>query len=136
MRTTALVNEAFLRLAGPSAPSFDYRGQFFAFAARVMRNVLVDYVREGQASKRGGGVANVTLDEALQVVKESKLDLMMLDEALIRLEEMDVRLSRLVELRFFAGLDIKGVAAELGISVSTATRDWRTARVWLQRELA
>jgi RNA polymerase sigma factor (TIGR02999 family) len=133
--TTALVHEAYLRMAGRKDVVFENRRKFFAFAARIMRSVLVDEARERQAGKRGGGAASLPLEEVLHTLETSQRDLLELNEALDGLFELDDRLGRLVELRFFSGLNVEEAAEVLDISVPTAVRDWRTARAWLRKEL-
>jgi RNA polymerase sigma-70 factor (ECF subfamily) len=134
-RTTALVNEAFLRLVGQREISFESRAHFMRTAARAMRSVLVDYARAHRAAKRGGGWARVPMDDLLSSLKRSHIDALALDEALRRLEEVDERKCRVVELRFFAGQSIAQTAEILGVSANTVDRDWEFARLWLYRQL-
>lgn len=133
--TTALTHEAYMRLVGDKAPAVDCRRQFYALAAKVMRNVLIDHARNGAAAKRGGGNAKIPLDQALDVVSAQDFDWLELDTALDRLGQHDARMAQLVELRFFGGLTMAEVSQELDVSEATATRDWRMARAWLRREL-
>lgn len=108
--------------------------QFFAVAARLMRQILVDHARERQASKRGGGNV-ITLDESAEIAPKQDLDLLALDDALNELSRLDERQARIVELRFFAGLSIEETSRVLDVSPVTVTRSWTNARLWLQREL-
>ena len=134
LQATALVNEAYLRLIGQHNVRWQNRMHFFAIAAQMMRCILVNYARDKHRAKRGGKVHRVTLDERI-AFEERDLDLVALDDALNLLAEVDGRKSRLVELRFFAGLTIEETAEVLGISVATAKRDWMMARVWLYRKI-
>jgi len=137
LQSTALVHEAYLRLAGPSAPQWQNRAHFFGIAARVMRQILVEYARAHSAAKRGGASAcKVTLDEALEIQQKTDVDVIALDGALDRLSEMDPQQSRIVELRFFTGLTIEDTSEVMGISPATVKRDWTSARAWLHREIA
>lgn len=135
LQTSALVNEAWLRLAGIQQVEWQDRVHFFAVSANLMRNILVDFVRQQQSRKRGGGVQRVTLDDALGITREPVTDLVALDEALQTLATLDARQSRVVELRFFGGLSIDETAAVLKVSSSTIRGDWRAARAWLRQEL-
>ena len=134
LSTTALVNEAYLKLAGSEHQSYNDRIHFFAVASRAMRQILVDYARRSTAAKRDGGVAaDVEVD---RIADQSRADeLVALDDALQALERLDERLARTVELRFFGGLSIDEAAEALGVSPRTVKRDWRKARAWLYREL-
>jgi RNA polymerase sigma-70 factor (ECF subfamily) len=137
LQPTALVHEAWMRLADRDTDSWKDKGHFLSSAARVMRHVLVDHARKVRASKRGGELQRVTLltgDGAGGARAET--DVLDLDQALERLGQEDDRLARVVELRFFAGLPIPEVAEALGVSHMTVSNDWRRARVWLARELA
>lgn len=136
LQATALVNEAYVRLIGQTRVRWENRAQFFATAAQFMRRILVDYARDRLSAKRGGKIARVELDEALFSTNQRGIDLLALDAALERLEQLDPRQSRLVVLRFFGGLTIEETAAVLEISPATAKREWVTARMWLRRELA
>jgi RNA polymerase sigma factor (TIGR02999 family) len=134
LRTTALVNEAFLKLVGHPVDSAD-QNHFFALAARAMRHVLVDYARERGAQKRGGDRHRTTLDAeaiSVDVVAEEMLGI---DRALTKLEQVDERLSRLVEWRFFGGMTEEEIATALGVTPRTVRRDWQKARAFLYREL-
>jgi len=134
---TALVHEAYLKLAGLERIEWRNRAQFFALAAQAMRQVLVDHALRRKARKRGGGQVHVTLDEGLGGQAPPPVEeILALDEALKRLEEIDERRARVVVCRFFAGMEVDETAAALGISEATVKRDWSYARAWLNRELA
>ena len=135
LQTTALVNEAYIRLVDLSRVRWQDRAHFFAMSARLMRRILVDHARSRNYQKRGGTLRKVSLDEALVVTEERGADLVALDEALEALAAIDVRKSRVVELRFFGGLSVDEAAEALGISGETVMRDWRLAKVWLLRKL-
>jgi RNA polymerase sigma factor (TIGR02999 family) len=134
LQTTALVNEVYLRLAGIDALQWRDRAHFFAMAATLMRRVLVDYARRRARDKRAGGVSVTTLDENA-IAAQPAVDVVALDEALHRLATADPQQSRVVELRFFAGLSVEETAEALGISPATVKRDWATAKLWLYNEL-
>ena len=134
LQTTALVNEAYMRLAGIDALQWRDRAHFFAMAATLMRRVLVDYARQRARDKRGAGVSVTSLDENA-LAPQPAVDVVALDEALQQLAAVDLRQSRIVELRFFAGLSVEETAEALGISEATVKRDWATARLWLYNEL-
>ncbi len=136
LQATALVNEAYLRLVGPSDRGWENRAHFFGAAARAIRRILTDHARGRNRVKRGGGDAPLSLDESLVSAPGRSLDLVALDEALEELAAMDEPKARLVELRFFAGLSVEDAAAALGISPRTAAREWEFARVWLHREVS
>jgi len=133
--TTALVNEAYLRLIDRKQSSWQDRAHFFAVCAKTMRRILVDHARARHAAKRGGGAPQITLNEAASVAPEQASDLLAIDEALEALARIDVRKGRVVELRFFGGLTIEETAEVLMISPETVRRDWRLAKAWLLREL-
>jgi RNA polymerase sigma-70 factor (ECF subfamily) len=135
LQTTALVNEAYLRLIDLSRVRWQDRAHFFAMSARLMRRILVDHARSRHYQKRGGGVSNVTLHEALVVSHEPGADLVALDDALEALAAVDVRKSQVVEMRFFGGLSVEETAEALHVSGETVMRDWRLAKVWLLREI-
>lgn len=135
LQTTALVNEAYLRLARAGEEGWENRAHFFAVSAQVMRRILVDWARSRQATKRGGEVKPLELEEALAVTDEHDPDLVALDDALNALAALDLRKSQVVELRFFGGLSIEETAQVLKVSPHTVTRDWRFAKVWLRREI-
>ena len=135
LQATALVNEAFMRLADVQRLDWQDRAHFLAMVARLMRRVLVDAARSRQAEKRGGGLMRVTFDEALFPGADRAEDLTKLDDALDRLSALDSRKSRVVELRFFGGLSLEESAEALGVSTKTVMRDWDFAKAWLQREI-
>jgi RNA polymerase sigma-70 factor (ECF subfamily) len=135
LQTTALVNEAYLRLVNWREARWQNRAHFFAVSAQMMRRILVDFARDKQASKRGGDAPQVSLSQASAFTVERGADLVALDEALTALAEVDRRKSQVVEMRFFGGLSIKEVAEVLKVSEETVLRDWRLAKVWLLREL-
>ena len=135
LQSAALVHEAYVRLAG-GFPKCQNRAHFFGLAARLMREILVDHARSRAAAKRGAGVSDITLNEALIIPERQNVDLIRLDDALRRLALLDERQCRIVELRFFAGLSIDDTSEALGISAATVSREWTTARVWLRHELA
>ena len=135
LQPTALVNEAFLRLADAGGVRWQDRAHFLGISARLMRRVLVDHARAHGYRKRGGGAQRVTLHEALLASPEPSLDILALDRALEALAAVDERKSRIVELRFFGGLSVEETAEVLHFSNDTIKRDWRLARLWLLREL-
>lgn len=135
LQSTALVNEAYVRLTGQNLPQWQNRAHFFGVAAQLMRQILVDYARSHRADKRGGGAFKLTLGDAAEQAQPIDIDLVALDDALKTLAEIDPQQSRIVELKFFAGLTNEDASEILGISTSTVKRDWVTARAWLFREL-
>ena len=136
LQSTALVHEAYLRLAGENTPQWQNRAHFFGIAAHVMRQILVEYARAHSAEKRGGpNACKLTLEDALQLPQTINVDVIALDGALQRLTELDEQQGRIVELRFFAGLTIEDTSEVLGISPATVKRDWTSARAWLYREI-
>jgi RNA polymerase sigma-70 factor (ECF subfamily) len=135
LQTTALVNEAYLRLVNSRQVNWQNRAHFFAISAQLMRRILVDYARTRGYQKRGGGVPKVTLDEALMGPQEKGHDLVALDDALKTLAGVDLRKSKVVELRFFGGLSVEESAEVLKVSPDTVLRDWRLAKAWLAREM-
>jgi RNA polymerase sigma factor, TIGR02999 family len=135
LQTTALVNEAYLRLVDSSRVNWQNRTHFFAISAQLMRRVLVDFARARNALKRGGERIQVTLDEKIEAPFERETDLVALDEALENLAKLNRRQAQIVELRYFGGLSEEEIAEALGISVRTVRRDWSVARAWLYREL-
>jgi RNA polymerase sigma-70 factor (ECF subfamily) len=135
LQTSALVNEAFVKLVDQKNVRWQNRAHFFGIAAQMMRRILVDYARGRRFAKRGGGIRAMSLEEALIVSDERSAELMALDEALKLLAEFDPRKSQLVELRFFAGLSIEETAEVLGVSPGTVMRDWTLAKAWLRREI-
>jgi len=136
LQTTALVNEAYLKLIDQSRVQWQNRAHFFAIASQMMRRILVDYARKRLYAKRGGEAIHVSLDEALVVSNEKAPDLVVLDEALKSLEEIDARRSRVVELRFFGGLTVEETAEVLKVSSDTILRDWVLAKAWLYRYMS
>ena len=135
LQTTAVVHEAYLKLVNQRDANFENRLHFFAVAAQIMRRILVDYARRHHASKRGGDLYKLSLDEALVTSEEKGADLLAIDEALDRLAAIDPRQSRVVELRIFAGLTLEETAQALNISPSTVRREWSTAKAWLHRQI-
>jgi RNA polymerase sigma factor (TIGR02999 family) len=136
LQSTALVHEAYLRLAGQNLPQWQNRAHFFGIAAHLMRQILVEYARGHSAAKRGGSACKVTLDEAALLTPQVDVDVVALDRALTELSELDVQQGRIVELRFFGGLTIEDTSEVLGISPATVKRDWITARAWLHRSIS
>lgn len=136
LQTTALVNEAYLRLVDAKEMHWQNRAHFFAVSAQLMRHILVDFARSRGNLKRGGEVQQVSLDEALVISAERDPDLIALDEALQALAQIDPRKHRVVELRFFGGLSVEETAEVLKVSPDTVLRDWRLAKMWLLRELS
>ena len=136
LQSTALVHEAYLRLAGQNPPHWENRAHFFGIAAHIMRQILVEYARAKNTAKRGGGTCKITLDDALEIQQKTDVDVIALDAALDRLSELDPQQSRIVEMRFFAGLTIEDTAEVIGVSPATVKRDWTSARAWLHREIA
>ena len=136
LQTTALINEAYLRLIDQKSVHWENRAHFFSISAQIMRRILIDYARRYQYAKRGGGAKKISLDDAAVVAKERAAELLMLDEALMSLAERDPRRSQVVELRFFGGLSNEEIASVLKVSPNTVTRDWNLARAWLYRELS
>ena len=136
LQTTALVNEAYVRLIDWKSVRWQNRAHFFAVSAQLMRRILVDFARSRGYHKRGGGVRAITLDEALVTAKDKGADMVALDEALNALAQLDARQSRVVELRYFGGLSIDETAEVLKVSPGTVRRDWSLARAWLHRELS
>ena len=136
LQTTALVNEAYLRLIDWKNVEWQSRAHFFGLAAQIMRHILVDFARAQAREKRGGGGLKVSLSEAANIASEQTADLVALDDALQTLEKLDPRQARVVELRFFAGLSLEETAEALKVSVGTVRRDWSLAEAWLYRELS
>jgi len=136
LQTTALVNEAYLRLVDSAHANWDSRTHFFGVCAQVMRRILVDWARSRRALKRGGDVSALDLHEALAAAKQPGTDLVAIDDALTALAAVDPRKSQVVELRFFGGLSVKETAEVLKVSPETVQRDWKLAKSWLQRELS
>jgi RNA polymerase sigma factor (TIGR02999 family) len=136
LQATALINEVYLRLIDARRMDWQSRAHFFAVCAQLMRRILTDFARSRRYQKRGGGVAHMPLDEALVAGSQADTELVELDEALKKLALVDERKSRVVELRFFGGLEVKETAQVLKVSSETVMRDWRLARVWLMREVS
>ncbi len=136
LQSTALVHEAYLRLVDDSRIDWQNRAHFFGIAARAMRQILVDHARRHRRAKRGGGLRKITLDEKLDLEAASDVEILQLEDALVRLAEMHPRTTQVVEMRVFAGLKIKEIAHVLGLSRQTIHGDWRVAKMWLSRELA
>ena len=135
LQPTVLVHEAWLRIAGNHRLSLRTQRQFYALAAKIMRDILIDHVRRRRAAKRGGSQVEIALDDANPAVHPRYVDFLILDEAITRLEEIGVHYSRIVELRYFAGLTIEETAEVLNVSHATIEREWNFARAWLRREL-
>jgi RNA polymerase sigma factor (TIGR02999 family) len=136
LQPTALVHEVFIRLIDQRHVDWQDRAHFFGVAAQVMRRILVDHARRHGATKRGDGVGRLSIDEARDVAAADGMPVLWLDQALDRLEKVDAGLARIVELRAFGGLTIDEAAHVLSVSPSTVKREWRTAKAWLNRELA
>ena len=135
LQTTALINEAFIRLMGDSGKGWQHRSQFFSVAAKAMRHVLVDHARKDDSLKRGKDWLFVPINDAVVIAPERSAEMLALDAALTLLEEMHPRQGQVVELRFFGGLSVEEVAALLKVSPDTVARDWRAAKAWLYKEL-
>ncbi|MGH9819811.1 MAG: sigma-70 family RNA polymerase sigma factor [Pyrinomonadaceae bacterium] len=137
LQTTELINEAYLRLRGQKNLHFESRSHFFAVASNLMRQILVDRARKKHRLKRGGLINDVPLEDAMHLSTETvEIDLVGLDDALKRLENMDPQQARIVELKYFGGLSIQETAEIVGISPATVKRDWNIARAWLLNELS
>ena len=136
LQTTAILNEAYLRLVDNTKPVWQGRTHFIAAAAQMMRHIMVDHARKHQSLKRGGGALKVTLDEAALVTETRSQELLDLDEALERLAVQDARKSHIVELRYFGGLTVEETAEFLKLSQRTVEREWTAAKAWLYRELS
>ena len=135
LQTSALVNEAYMRLVDYSQMRWQSRAHFFAVAAQAMRRILVEHARKRHFAKRGGGAVKVSFDEAAIVSQEQASELVALDDALTSLEAMDQRKARIVELRYIGGLNIEETAEVLAISPATVQREWRAAKAWLYRAI-
>ena len=135
LQATALVHEAYIKLVGGQEINWQNRAHFFGIAANSMRQILVDYARKRNSQKRGEGKTHLSLDSAEEIVFETEEDIIALDEAMKKLEVFDPDLSKVVELRFFAGLNVEETAKVLNCSASTVKREWSLARAWLFREL-
>jgi len=136
LQTTALVNEAFVRLVNRKSIHWQNRAHFFGIAAQLMRTILVDHARSHACAKRGGGAGKLELDEALVISQQKASEVIALDEALKELALLDPQQSRIVELRFFGGLTVEEAAEVMHLSPATIKREWSTAKAWLYRELA
>jgi RNA polymerase sigma factor (TIGR02999 family) len=141
LQTTALINEAFLKLTEQKDVKWENRAHFFGLAANIMRRILVDYARTKHRIKRGGKETDLPLENALSVSMETadeatKIDLILLDEALNKLAKKDLQQAQIVELRYFSGLTVEETAKVLSVSTMTVKRDWNTAKAWLRREIA
>jgi RNA polymerase sigma factor (TIGR02999 family) len=135
LQTSALINEAYLRLVERDGVDWQGRAHFFGVAAQAMRRVLVDYARARNYQKRAGQARQVSLDEAANIAEERAAEIVALDDALDSLARIDPRKCRVVELRYFGGLSVEETAEVLGVSVATVTRDWSMAKLWLLREI-
>lgn len=136
LQTSALINEAYLRLVRQQGVEWHNRAHFFAVAAQVMRRILIDHARKHHRAKRGAGAHHVSLDENAVIGQQRAAEFLALDAALIQLAEIDERKSRIVELRFFGGLTVEEVAELMDLSPITIKREWRSARAWLQNEIS
>jgi RNA polymerase sigma factor (TIGR02999 family) len=136
LQATALINEVYLRLLGTKPMEWQNRAHFFGVCAQLMRRILTDFARSRGYHKRGGGAPHLTFDEALVVSKQPDANLLALDDALKHLAHVDERKGRVVELRFFGGLDVRETAEVLKVSEETVLRDWRLAKAWLLRDLS
>ena len=135
LQTSALINEAYLRLVDQQSVQWQDRAHFFAVSAQIMRNILIDHARKYQYAKRGGGARKVSLDESAVMPEQRAAELVVLDDALDKLATVDPRKSQIVELRFFGGLSYDETAEVMKISARTVQREWRAARAWLQRAM-
>lgn len=135
LQTTALVDEAYLRLSGQTHTQWHCRAQFFGIAAQIMRRILVDHARSHLYAKRGGGARKVPLEDVAVLSPQRGKELIALDEALERLSSIDARKGRIVELRYFGGLSVDETAEVVGVSSITVKRDWLVAKAWLRREI-
>ncbi len=136
LQSTALVHEAYLRLAGRASVHWQNRAHFFAVSAQMMRRILVDHARRRLAAKRGANPFLLTLDESVALPRGRQVDLIALDDALNSLSRLDERQSRIVELRFFGGLSLENTSRVLGVSPATVKREWATARAWLYQQMS
>ncbi len=136
LQTSALVNEAYVRLVDQSKIQWESRAHFFGIAARLMRQILVDQARRRNFAKRGGGAIRVSLNEATAIAEEQSTNVIELDEALKTLEQIDPRKCRIVELRFFGGMSIEETARELNVSPGTVMREWTFTRAWLRDQMS
>ncbi len=137
LQTTALINEAYIRLVDQNRVQWQNRTHFFAIAATLMRRILINYIRAGKCEKRGGDISIVPIlnDDEVSVIDEKSDEILALEQALCRLYELDERKAKLVELRYYGGLTVEEAAEFLNIGIGTAIRDWNMARAWLAREI-
>ena len=135
LQATALVHEAYLQLIEQNCVTWQNRAHFFGVAAQAMRRILLDNAKARHRAKRGGAARRTSLDEALLVSEDRSADLIAIDEALVRLEALDARQAKIVELRFYGGLSVEETAEVMGVSAPTVKREWASARLWLMREL-
>jgi RNA polymerase sigma factor (TIGR02999 family) len=135
LQPTALVSDVYLQLVNQRKADWQNRAQFFALAARMMRRILVSHARSHRAAKRGGAETRITLAEEIAAAPERDVNLLAVDEALTKLDEIDPEKSRMVELRFFSGLSVEETAEVMGVSPRTIDRQWQTAKAWLYREI-
>ena len=136
LQPTALVHEAYLKLVDQTAPTIENRAHFFAFASRVMRQILVDHAREHKAEKRGGAAQRLSLADIDLLPHQGAADMLELDQAMRKLEAIDQRKCRVVDMRFFGGLKESEIADVLGVTEKTVRRDWQFAKLWLYREMS
>jgi RNA polymerase sigma factor (TIGR02999 family) len=136
LQSAALVHEAYLRLVGMNPPQWESRTHFFAIAGQLMRQILVDYARRHKATKRGGSVCTLSLEGVGVKPRQTEVDIVALDDALQALARIDKRQSKVVELRFFAGLSLEEISKALDVGSATVQRDWTAARAWLHREMS
>jgi RNA polymerase sigma factor (TIGR02999 family) len=135
LQTSALINEAYLRLVDQQSVEWQDRAHFFAVSSQIMRNILIDHARKYRYAKRGGGARKIGLEEAAAIAEQRAAEFVALDDALSQLAAFDPRKSQIVELRFFGGLNIEETAEVMKISPATVQREWRAARAWLQRAM-
>ncbi|HEX8250699.1 MAG TPA: sigma-70 family RNA polymerase sigma factor [Pyrinomonadaceae bacterium] len=136
LQTTALINETYIRLVNQSDIQWQNRAHFYGISAQIMRRILLNYVRDQNRMKRGGGAVQVSLSEVAVISPEKSAELLALEEALCRLEQIDKRKSKVVELRYFGGLNVEETAEVLKVSKITVMRDWNMAKAWLAREIS
>ena len=136
LQPTALVHEAYLKLIDQQQVEWQNRAQFFALSAQIMRNILVDYARKNMAGKRGGGARKISLEDVITQSTERAEELVVLDEALQELAKFDARKSRIIELRYFGGLNLEEIEEVVGISIATIRRDMRFAEAWLYKRMS
>ena len=136
LQTSALINEAYIRLIDQQDVPWQNRSHFFGVAAQVMRHILIDHARSYTYAKRGGGARKISLDDAPDMTNQRAAELLVLDDALNNLATIDLRKSQIIELRFFGGLTIEETAEAMKISPITVTREWRSAKAWLRREMS